>query len=102
MLRTAKAGVDLQGQMTPYDAAELDKIKAPTLVIWGDADKVIPVRHAEIALRTIPDCRAVVISQAGHGPQIDKPEIFSKLVLEFLATGSLTQENHRVKQMIRL
>ena len=71
-------------------------------MIWGDADRVIPVRHAEIALQAIPDCRAVVISQAGHGPQSDKPEILNKLVSEFLATGRLTQEDHRVKQMIRL
>jgi pimeloyl-ACP methyl ester carboxylesterase len=88
--------------MTPYDAAELGKIQAPTLVIWGEADTVIPARHAENALQAIPDCRAVVMSQAGHGPQIDRPELFNEIVLEFLVTGRLAKENHGGKQVIRL
>jgi hypothetical protein len=57
---------------------------------------MIPVRHAESALQAIPGCRAVVMSQAGHRPQIDK------LVLKLLTTDKLTQENHRVKPMVRL
>lgn len=102
VLRMVRTGVDLQGQMTPYDAAELGRIQAPTLVIWGEADRVIPARHAEFALKAIQDCRAVLITEAGHGPQIDKPEVFNALVSEFLATGRLAKEGADGKQMIRL
>ena len=102
LVRMARVGVNLQGQMTPYGAAELGKIQAPTLVIWGEADTVIPARHAENALQAIPDCRAVVMSRAGHGPQIDRPELFNEIVLEFLATGRLAKEDHGGKQVIRL
>ncbi len=102
LTRMARAAVDLQGQMTPYSTAELGNIQAPTLVIWGEADKIIPAHHAENALQAIPDCRAVVISRAGHGPQIDRPEIFNEVVLEFLAAGRLAREDTLSKQLIRL
>jgi pimeloyl-ACP methyl ester carboxylesterase len=102
VLRMVRTGIDLQGQTAPFSAAALGKIQAPTLVIWGDADTLIPVEHAEVALHAIPDCRAVVMSHAGHGPQIDRPEVFNELVLEFLVTGRLAQEAHEGKQLIRL
>ena len=72
----------------PIDTAELGRIQAPTLVIWGEADRVIPARHAQFALQAIQDCRAVLIAEAGHGPQIDRPEVFNAIVLEFLAAGN--------------
>lgn len=102
VLRMAQTGVNLRGQTAPYGAAELGKILAPTLVIWGEEDYVIPARHAEIALQAIRDCRAVVLPRAGHGPQIDRPEMFNELTLEFLATGRLTREDTLRKQIIRL
>jgi pimeloyl-ACP methyl ester carboxylesterase len=102
VLRMARTGVDCRGQMTPFSADELRQIRAPTLVIWGEADRVIPLEHAEVALHAIPDCRAVVLSRAGHGPQIDRPEVFDELVLSFLASGRLAQEDHGGKGLIRL
>jgi pimeloyl-ACP methyl ester carboxylesterase len=102
VLRMVRTGVDLQGQMATFSAAELGQIRAPTLVIWGDADKMIPVEHAEVALHAIPNCRVVVLSQAGHGPQIDRPEVFNELVLAFLAEGRLAQEDREGKRVIRL
>lgn len=102
LVRMAKAGINLKGQTTPYSAAELGKILAPTLVIWGQEDPVIPARHAERALQAIRDCRAVVVTRAGHGPQVDRPEVFNELILEFLATGRLAQEDTLGKRIIRL
>jgi pimeloyl-ACP methyl ester carboxylesterase len=98
----ARTGVDLQGQISPFSPEDLSKIRAPTLVIWGAADRVIPVDHAEFALHAIPDCRAVVLNKAGHGPQIDRPEVFNELVLGFTASGRLAQEDHGGRALIRL
>ena len=98
----ARTGISLRGQLSPYGPAELGKIVVPTLVIWGEEDQVIPVRHAEIALQAIRDCRAVTMADAGHGPQIDRFEVFNQLILEFLATGRLAQERSAGKQIIRL
>lgn len=102
LLRMARRGVNARGQMATYSAAKLGKIQAPTLVIWGEKDRLIPVRHAEIALRGIPDCRAVVTPHAGHAPQIDRPEAVNELFLEFLAAGRLAREDPLDKQVIRL
>jgi pimeloyl-ACP methyl ester carboxylesterase len=91
--KMAEAGVDRSGQIAPCTAAELARVAAPTLVIWGEDDQVIPARHAENAVRAIPDCRAVVLAGAGHAPQIDRAELFNALVLEFLATDRLAWED---------
>lgn len=101
-VKMARTGINLRGQMHPYDAAELGKILAPALVIWGEKDVVVPARHAEAALHAIPDCRAVVLTGAGHAPQVDRPEVFNELVLEFLATGRLAREDAEGKKLIRL
>jgi pimeloyl-ACP methyl ester carboxylesterase len=101
-LKMARTGIDLRGQIAPYSTAELGKILVPTLVIWGEKDQVVPTRHAEFALQTIRDSRAVVMTRAGHAPQIDRPELFNCLVLEFLATGRLLQEHTLDKQIIRM
>lgn len=101
-VKMARVGVGLLGQTAAYTPAQLDCIAAPTLVIWGEEDQVIPVQHAERALRMIRDCRVAVLSQAGHGPQIDRPDAFNQLVLEFLTTGKLAQEGNISRQPIRV
>jgi pimeloyl-ACP methyl ester carboxylesterase len=101
-VRMARTGVDPWGQTAAYTEAQLGKIRAPTFVIWGKEDYVIPARHAETALRAIPDCRAVVLSEAGHGPQIDRPETFTELVLEFVDQGKLAIEDPTEKRIAYL
>ena len=44
----------------------LCKIKAPTLLIWGDKDDATPLAHAKIMEKEIPDSGLVVIKNGGH------------------------------------
>ena len=44
----------------------LCKIKAPTLLIWGDKDDATPLAHAKIMEKEIPDSGLVVIKDGGH------------------------------------
>ena len=61
----------------------LGKIISPTLLVWGDSDKMIPVQYAK-EYTEIPDSKLMVIKNCGHTPYVEKPMTFSKLVLEFL------------------
>jgi pimeloyl-ACP methyl ester carboxylesterase len=65
--------------------AELHRIAAPTLVLWGDRDLLTPPRHGEILTSAIPSAELAYIRGAGHTPMWDAPEEFSRRVLEFLA-----------------
>jgi 2-hydroxy-6-oxonona-2,4-dienedioate hydrolase len=59
-------------------------ILSPTLLIWGDNDKVIPLQYAIQYTNEIPNCTLVVISFCGHLPYVEKPLEFSNKVLKFL------------------
>ena len=65
--------------------AALPRIQAPTLVLWGDDDRWIPIAHADRFVAAIPGARKVVIPACGHVPQEEKPEEVARLLLEFLA-----------------
>jgi pimeloyl-ACP methyl ester carboxylesterase len=63
---------------------QLPSIRNPTLIIWGRQDTTIPLSHGELAARSLPNARLEVIDQCGHIPIFEQPEIFNRLVLEFL------------------
>jgi len=67
-----------------------DKIKtitAPTLVIWGREDTLIPVAQADNFARDIAGSRVVVIPDAGHMPHEEKADIVNGLIADFV-TGA--------------
>lgn len=63
----------------------LTSITAPTLIIWGQQDRILPVAHANIAANKIPHARLHIFDPCGHCPPEELPEEFNALVLEFLA-----------------
>jgi 3-oxoadipate enol-lactonase len=63
----------------------LAHITAPTLVITGDADLLIPPANSDIIARAIPGAKLVKIPGGSHGFNFETPEVFNRAVLEFLA-----------------
>jgi pimeloyl-ACP methyl ester carboxylesterase len=66
----------------------LGTITAPTLVLWGRQDRILPVNQALDAAGRIPGARLHVFERCGHMPNVEYPEEFNRLVLEFLDEGS--------------
>lgn len=67
----------------PKLQGRLGKIISPTLLLWGDNDRMIPVQYAK-EYSEIPDNELVVIKNCGHTPYVEKPMTFNKLILKFL------------------
>lgn len=65
-------------------ADDLVSITAPTLVIVGERDP-IPRRHTELIARSIPDAESTVVPDAGHACAEQRPDVFNRAVLDFLA-----------------
>lgn len=63
---------------------ELQKIEIPTLIIWGEHDKVLPVENADYFKKNIKDSQLVIIKDAGHLPQEERPEIVVDEIKKFL------------------
>jgi 4,5:9,10-diseco-3-hydroxy-5,9,17-trioxoandrosta-1(10),2-diene-4-oate hydrolase len=65
---------------------KLSSIAQPVLVIWGQQDRILPVAHAHIAAKGLPNARLHIFNPCGHWPHVERPEEFNTLVLEFLAS----------------
>jgi pimeloyl-ACP methyl ester carboxylesterase len=82
-LATIRAVVAHDGQRV--SAAELlPQITAPTLLVWGERDRMIPLAHARAAVELLPNARLEVFDRAGHFPHLDEPERFAVLVRQFI------------------
>jgi pimeloyl-ACP methyl ester carboxylesterase len=62
----------------------LHEITAPTLVIVGDKDVPTVLEAADVLADSIPNARKAVIEDAAHLPNLEHPEEFNRLVLDFL------------------
>jgi pimeloyl-ACP methyl ester carboxylesterase len=68
-----------------YDFRErLPEIACPTLIVWGEKDRVITARDAQIFAELIPDSRVVTYPDTGHMSMLERPEAFNALLEEFL------------------
>ncbi|WP_249011219.1 alpha/beta fold hydrolase [Conexibacter sp. DBS9H8] len=63
---------------------ELRTIAAPTLIVHGRQDRLVPVRDAYEFARVIPASRVVVFEDTGHMPMLERPARFNTTLLEFL------------------
>lgn len=63
----------------------LDRVACPTLVVWGDRDRLVPVRDAYEFGELIDDSRVVVYEDVGHCAMFEVPDDFNALVDGFVA-----------------
>lgn len=66
------------------DVTELARITVPTLLIWGDADGLVPRTMQELLAIRIPAAKLTVFSGAGHTPRWDDPQRFSQDLCAFV------------------
>jgi len=66
----------------------LSEIICPTLVIAGDRDTTVPLRAKRLLAVSIPDARLEIVAGSGHATPIDQPEMFNRLVLNFVESVS--------------
>lgn len=68
-----------------YDFRDrLPEIACPTLVVWGDRDRVVTVRDAAVYTELIPGSRRVVYEDTGHLAMLERPGAFNALLGDFL------------------
>jgi pimeloyl-ACP methyl ester carboxylesterase len=62
----------------------LGGIATPTLLVWGREDKIIPLKACQGYQRAIKGARAKILEKCGHMPEMEQPEAFVNVVLDFL------------------
>jgi pimeloyl-ACP methyl ester carboxylesterase len=71
----------------PKLKGRLSSITAPTLLVWGENDRMIPLQYAR-EYEEIPKSKLVVIKSCGHTPYVEKPITFNKIILSFLGSSN--------------
>jgi pimeloyl-ACP methyl ester carboxylesterase len=78
--------IDAFYALTHYPIRDrLTKITAPTLVVWGERDHLVPLRDADVFAELIPNSRKVVYPDTGHVPMIERPARFNADLRAFLS-----------------
>src|ERR1700742_1165331 len=86
LLETLRAVIDIHGQRV----SAVDRLyllgEMPTLIVWGERDRTIPIEHGRAAHEAIPHCRFETLPRAAHFPPLEDPEGLATVLADFLAT----------------
>ncbi len=78
--------LDAVEALTTYVVRDrLQEIDAPTLIVWGEHDRLVPVADAGRLARGIPDARSIIYADTGHVAMLERPERFNADLRAFLA-----------------
>ena len=61
----------------------LGEIACPTLIVWGDKDRLVPVKDATAFEQLIPDARKIIYADTGHLSMLERPDRFNADVRSF-------------------
>jgi pimeloyl-ACP methyl ester carboxylesterase len=62
----------------------LPRIARPLQLIWGEADKIVPLGVADVWRQALPNARLSVIEQCGHMPQLERPDVTADKIRSFI------------------
>jgi len=77
----------LQQRYLPLEP-ELPRITAPTLLLWGDQDRILDVSSIETMKPLLKDASLVIIKDCGHAPILERPEESAAAYLKFIDQAS--------------
>ena len=78
-----KIGNDLIGDFNSLEK-DLPKINAPTLILWGDKDRIIDVSSVPVFEKGLKNHKTVIIKDCGHVPMIEKAQETATEYLAFI------------------
>lgn len=87
LIAQIRANVDWSGVRREVYQPIVDRlstITAPTLVVWGKQDQILPVAHAQVAMQQLPNARLQLFDPCGHWSNFERAVEFNRLVSEFL------------------
>lgn len=85
-LHTLRSVIDPAGQRVSARDRLYLASTLPTLIIWGDHDKIIPVAQAYAAHEAMPQSRLEIFAGVGHYPQCERPQHFVDVLTEFMGS----------------
>ena len=69
----------------PKLAGRLHRIRVPTLVLWGASDRIVSPDYGRAYSTLIAGAQFELIEDAGHYPHIERPDLFTRKIVEFVS-----------------
>ncbi len=85
-LETLRSVIDVHGQRVSARDRLYLLGDMPTLIVWGERDRTIPIAHGREAERAIPNCRFASLPRAAHFPNLEDPGGLADALEDFLQT----------------
>ena len=63
----------------------LGSVRTPSLIVWGDLDKVVPQSAAGVYAKSLPNAKLEIVKGCGHCVDMEQPDALAKLVTSFIA-----------------
>ena len=67
-----------------HDLSVLDRLRVPTLIVWGENDRVLDYRYAAAYQALIPGSMLRSVPESGHLPHVELPDATARIIREFL------------------
>jgi pimeloyl-ACP methyl ester carboxylesterase len=67
----------------------LKTIRAPTLIVAGEADRLTPLKHATFMAEQIPKARLSVVPEAGHMVMLEAADRVTQVIASFLRANGI-------------
>jgi pimeloyl-ACP methyl ester carboxylesterase len=61
----------------------LHRVQVPTLIVWGESDGIVVPDYGKQLCRSLPNARFALIGEAGHYPQIERPDAVAEAIEDF-------------------
>jgi pimeloyl-ACP methyl ester carboxylesterase len=101
-VHTVRGIMDIGGQRVSARDRLYLAAAVPTLLIWGERDRMIPAFHGWEAHEAMPGSRYLLYEQAGHFPHRDHPWRFASDLLEFVrSTPPAVVDEDEVRALMR-
>jgi pimeloyl-ACP methyl ester carboxylesterase len=85
-IQTLRGVIDPSGQRINASDRLYLAAQMPSMIVWGARDRIIPVRHAQLAHDGMPGSRLEIFESSGHFPQLDDPYRFAETLEDFFDT----------------
>jgi pimeloyl-ACP methyl ester carboxylesterase len=92
-LETLRSVIDVHGQRVSATDRLYLLGEMPTLIVWGERDRTIPIEHGRATAEAVPRSRFETLPRAAHFPHLEDPDALAAVLGDFLAT---TQPAHIV------
>lgn len=74
------------------DSTRISGVRVPTLIVWGDRDRIIPIEHAYKFRRDIAGSELLIYEGSGHVPQLENPDRLTADLLHFFEPETLAEQ----------